>query len=97
MCTGYATLTFKPGVNGRLNGTYKKVWYTDRNGQAANNYEAAALSSQAGESFWLVRNDPHTLLAGGGSATDPDGPGNPYLCDSYAANHNATTYQLCGA
>ncbi|WP_409492827.1 hypothetical protein [Amycolatopsis sp. cmx-11-12] len=80
-------------------GTYTKIWYTDSGGNTVTNYAYADSSFQAGQSFTLKRNDEHTLIASRGSADDPDGPGNPYLCDAYAMQHNVggEPYDICGA
>jgi hypothetical protein len=100
-CAGNATIKFQRGSQGRLVGEYTKVWYVDEDGQTITDYESAGEDYQVGQGFWLAPNTDdsagHTLIAGGGTADDPDGPGNPYLCDEYAMSHNGSTYQLCGA
>lgn len=99
LCSGNATIKFTSGPNGTLRGTYTKVWYTDSGGNTITNYPYASSGYQVGQGFTLKRNDPHTLIASGGSADDPDGPGNPYLCDQYAMARNVggSPYSICGA
>ncbi len=99
MCSGNATVKFTSTGAEQLTGTYTKVWYTDSGGNTVTNYAYASSESQPGQRFTLKRNDEHTLIASGGSADDPDGPGNPYLCDAYAIQHNVggEKYDICGA
>jgi hypothetical protein len=100
MCAGNATIKFTPGPNGRLDGVYTRVWYLGWDGQPVDDYEYAANGDHVGQRFWLAKNPAdktgHTLISGGGSADDPDGPGNPYLCDGHASD-NPATEGLCGA
>jgi hypothetical protein len=98
MCQGHATATLVPGAGGRFDGTWTRVWYTTWDGdEPPAGFAAPEEGIEVGQKFWLKRNDAHTLITGGGTASDPNGPGNPYLCDDYAVNHNDSTYQLCGA
>lgn len=93
MCQGNASLRFK--VNGdSMTGTYTKVWYTADGKPAPAGFSDDPNNRMAGGTFTMKRNDPHTLITSDGTGSRP---GNPYLCDDYAENHNDSTYQLCGA
>lgn len=100
MCSGVAAVNLTPGANGRMDGIYTKVWYVDWEGQPADGHGNADGDPKVGQRFWLAKNSAdksgHTLITGG-SAENPYGPGNPYLCDNYAADHYAAIYQICGA
>lgn len=93
MCLGNASLRFK--VNGdSMTGTYTKVWYTADDKPAPAGFSDDPNNRKAGGTFTMKRNDPHTLITSDGTGSRP---GNPYLCDGYAENHNDSTYMLCGA
>lgn len=95
-CGGNATIAFTAGPDETLLGIIVEVWYTTDN-EPVTDYEYADSGYLTGETFTLARNDEHTLISSGGGPDDPDGPGNPYLCDEYAMQHNDSTYDLCGA
>lgn len=101
LCSGNATIKFQPGQNGQITGTYTKVWYTDSGGHtmpSSGSYVSTDI--EVNGTFWMKRNDPHTLITGGSNTGDSNGPGNPYFCDEYAAQHNtggSSQYGICGA
>src|SRR6476469_2447790 len=96
-CSGNATIAFTAGVGETLQGSFVEVWYTTDDGSPVTDYEYSDSGYLPAETFTLARNDEHTLISSGGGPDDPDGPGNPYLCDEYAMQHNDGTYDLCGA
>jgi hypothetical protein len=94
MCLGHATLKFKVTGPDQMTGTYTKVWYTTDAGGPAPDTLFVDDTIVAGKSFTVKRHDAHTLITSGTGGDD--GPGNPYLCDDYAEQHNDSEYQLCG-
>ncbi len=93
MCQGNASLRFT--VNGdTMTGTYVKVWFAADGKPAPAGFDGGYNGRMEGKTFTMRRNDEHTLITSNGTG---DRPGNPYLCDDYAENHNDSTYTLCGA
>ena len=94
MCQGHASLAFKVEGGSSMTGTYSRVWYTNDSQPAPSDFSSGDDSRMAGKTFTIKGNDKHTLITGDGTGSRP---GNPYLCDNYAEQHNDSEYQLCGA
>lgn len=95
MCERSVTIKFKVTSKDTLTGTYTKVWYTASDGGSVPSTNYVEKGIAPGKTFTVKRHDEHTLETFDGTGLRP---GNPYLCDTYAEQHNNTPkYQLCGA
>lgn len=88
LCQGNATIRFRSGPDNKIIGVYARVWYASEGGPAPAEHQPSDTDPKVGDTFWLVRNDAHTLRIGWDDPSKQNLPGNPYFCDQYAEYHS---------
>lgn len=96
MCNGNAKIAFTANADGSIKGTIQSVWYTQWNGEPVpTGFQSDPDEQQAGDTFELQHDGAHLLhTTWFGNRLSYLNNGNPYWCDSYAANAG---WDQCGA